>query len=258
MSLLVQRDKPMTLPISPLRLGSSGPEVQNWQRFLNETTGAGLVVDGDFGMKTSQASRVWQLANALTVDGVIGSASRAIAAPRGFIQYLQARHLTSTSKGRDVDLLVIHDMEYPEVPRGAEWCAEFFAGPQAPQASAHYAIDRDLVVQCVRDVDIAWHAPGANDQGIGIEHAGYANQSRTDWLDAYSSAELAVSAKLAARLSATYRIPIVWLDAAALKTKGARGITGHRDVSLAFGGTHTDPGLNFPIDEYLRLIRSSS
>ena len=48
-----------------------------------------------------------------------------------------------------------------------------------------------------------------------------------------------------------------WLDAGALKKRGARGITGHSDVSRAFGGTHWDPGPNFPIEFYLALVGAS-
>ena len=31
-----------------------------------------------------------------------------------------------------------------------------------------------------------FHAPGANHNGIGLEHAGYARQSAEDWADAFS------------------------------------------------------------------------
>lgn len=177
------------LNLPPLRLGSRGPEVQNWQRFLNETTDAGLSADGAFGPRTAHATRAWQVIGALKADGIVGAKSRELAIAHGFVQFLEARHLTRTA-GRTIDLIIIHDMEYPETPTSAEWCAQFFAGPHAPHASAHYSIDRDSIVQSVRDEDVAWHAPGANHDGIGLEHAGYAKQSRAEWLDDYSRAEL--------------------------------------------------------------------
>ena len=241
-----------------LHLGSTGPAVQNWQRFLNEALAVKepLSVDGAFGPKTERKTRVWQLANALQVDGVVGPRSRVLAMQQGYIPFFPAKNFTATT-GRTIDLIVIHDMEYPETPSGAEWCAGFFAGPSAPRASAHYTVDNDTIVQCVSDSDVAWHAPGANNNGIGIEHAGYAKQSRDEWLDDYSRRELTLSARLVSRLCSAYGIPHQWLDAAALKKRGARGITGHRDVSLAFGGTHTDPGPNFPIDFYLALVGAS-
>ena len=236
-----------------LHLGSTGPAVQNWQRFLRGALSEQLSADGAFGPKTERATRVWQLANALRADSVVGPKSRVVAMKHGYIPFFPAKHFTPTT-GRTIDLIVIHDMEYPETPSGAEWCAGFFAGASAPRASAHYSVDNAAIVQSVRDSDVAWHAPGANNNGIGIEHAGYAKQSRDEWLDDYSRAELALSARLVSRLCMTYGIPLQWLDAGALKKRGARGITGHRDVSLAFGGTHWDPGPNFPIDFYLALV----
>ena len=236
-----------------LRLGSTGPGVQNWQRFLNEALSENLAVDGAFGPKTERVTRAWQGANSLAADAIVGPGSRAIAQRHGYIPFFPAKNFTPTT-GRTIDLIVIHDMEYPETPSGAEWCAGFFGGTNAPRASAHYAIDVDTIVQCVRDDDVAWHAPGANNNGIGIEHAGYAKQSRNEWLDDYSRAELALSARLVAKLCGRYGIPLQWLDASALKKRGARGITGHSDVSKAFGGTHWDPGPNFPIDFYMALV----
>ena len=261
--------------IAVLRLGSTGVGVQNWQRFLNaergnearenETNaslslrsavhGTLVVVDGAFGPKTKAATEAWQRAHGLLADGMVGKNTRTLAQGKGYIPFLPARNYTP-SRARTIEVIVIHDMEYPEKPDSAMWCAEFFAGPAAPKASAHYSVDNRAIVQSVADHDVAWHAPGTNANGIGIEHAGYAKQSRDEWLDDYSRSELAVSAALVRRLAATYGIPIQWLGADALKIRGARGITGHRDVSLAFGGTHWDPGPNFPIEVYLDLIRS--
>ena len=265
-----------TMIIFPLlHLGSTGPGVQNWQRFLNSNErgrarpersesealvplpfNASLAIDGAFGPKTDRATRAWQSANNLQADGWVGPGARAVAVKQGYIPFLPAKNFTATT-GRTIDLIVIHDMEYPETPTGAEWCAGFFAGLSAPRASAHYSVDNDSIVQSVRDSDVAWHAPGANSNGIGIEHAGYAKQSRSEWLDDYSRAELTLSARLVSRLCKTYGIPLEWRDASALKKRGARGITGHSDVSRAFGGTHWDPGPNFPIDFYLALVGAS-
>jgi N-acetyl-anhydromuramyl-L-alanine amidase AmpD len=146
-------------------------------------------------------------------------------------------------------------MESPEKPSTAEDVARWFAGPTAPQASAHYCIDSNTIVQCVKDEDVAWHAPGANHNGLGFEHAGCAAQTADDWADDYSSACLVLSAELAAQKCEEYRIPVVWLDAADLQA-GKRGITGHVQVSDAFKRTdHRNPGTHFPVDRYLELVR---
>lgn len=171
------------------------------------------------------------------------------------MKFVQARNFTKASR-TEVDLVVVHDMEYPERPNGAEWCADFFAGPNAPKASAHYCVDNDSIVQCVRDEDVAWHAPGANHNGIGIEHAGYAKQTADEWLDDYSIAMLERSAELVAMLCRKYGIPVERPSVDALKA-GARGIVGHKDCTDAFSGGkgHWDPGPGFPWAHYLDRVR---
>lgn len=169
--------------------------------------------------------------------------------------FIQARNYTLASR-TSIDLLVIHTMEAPETPDTAENVARWFAGSTAPQASAHYCIDDNSIVQCVQDKDVAWHAPGANHNGLGFEHAGTAAQSPTQWSDAYSQQVLALSAKLVADKCRQYAIPARWLSSADLKA-GKRGITGHADCTAAFGGTHTDPGVNFLADRYVGLVQAA-
>lgn len=171
------------------------------------------------------------------------------------ITIIKAKNYTPCNK-RNLDLIVVHDMEAPEKGDTAESVARYFAGVNAPQASAHYCIDNNSIVQCVRDMDIAWHAPGANNNGIGLEHAGYAAQTTDQWLDAYSDAMLNNSADLSANLCKKYSIPAQFVDAKGLLAK-QRGITMHRTVNEAFHkSSHTDPGPNFPMQEYIRRINS--
>lgn len=170
--------------------------------------------------------------------------------------FIQARNYTKTG-GRSIDLIVVHDMEAPEVPDTASKVALWFAGPTAPNASAHYCIDQRAVIQCVRDQDVAWHAPGANSNGIGLEHAGFANQTSAQWDDSYSRGMLERSAALTADLCTRYKIPVAWLSPADLLA-GKRGITSHANVSAAWHrSTHTDPGANFPAQAYVDLVRAS-
>jgi len=170
------------------------------------------------------------------------------------ITFIQARNYT---KGRSnpIDVLVIHTMEAPEKPDTAENVAKWFAGSTAPQASAHYCIDNNSIVQSVKDTDVAWHAPGANHNGIGFEHAGFSAQRAADWSDAYSDQMLRLSAGLVAEKAREHGIPAVWLREADLLA-GRRGITGHVQVSRAFKkSTHTDPGTSFPIERYLGYVK---
>jgi hypothetical protein len=173
------------------------------------------------------------------------------------VEFIQARNYTRVgSPARSIDLIVIHTMEYPERPTGAEWCANYFAGVSAPKASAHYMVDNDTIVQGVRDEDVAWAAPGANSNGIQIEHTGYAAQSKPNWEDPFSAAMLELSAKLTAKLCARHNIPVRFVDVDGLK-RGVRGITTHNAVSLAFRrSNHTDPGPNFPMAAYLAAVKA--
>lgn len=168
--------------------------------------------------------------------------------------FIESPHITRTN-GRRIDLIVIHTMEMDEKGSTAENCAQWFRNPAA-KVSAHYCVDADSIVQCVRDQDVGWHAPGANHDGIGIEHAGRAKQTGRDWSDAYSTAMLEQSAALVAELCAKYEIPVTWLYAADL-VAGKRGITTHDAVSKAFKrGSHWDPGTGFPVEKYLAMVRA--
>lgn len=166
--------------------------------------------------------------------------------------FIQAKYYTPCSK-RAIDWIVIHDMEYPERLDSAEQVAQFFKRGGS-EASAHYCVDGDSVVQCVKDMDIAWHAPGANHNSIGIEHAGYAKQTAAEWADPYSDAMLHVSAALTSDLCKKYGLPHDYVSATGL-LKGLRGFTTHNEVSNAFKkGAHWDPGPNFPMAHYLQLV----
>ncbi len=242
--------------------GSYGDDVQEWQRRL------GILQDGSFGPATEEATKKWQEAHGLKPDGVVGQstweASRSSAppptvfAPSGTYAFVPAAHFTKGPRRCPVDLVVIHTMESPETHKTAENVSAWFAGKDAPQASAHYCVDDDSVVQCVHEDDIAWHAPGANNNGIGIEHAGFAKFTAEDWASDFNVAMLARSAALTADICKRHGIPAVWLTAEDLKA-GKRGITGHKQVTDAFskGVGHWDPGQNFPIGQYLVLVASA-
>lgn len=170
------------------------------------------------------------------------------------IPFVPTRHYTPTS-GRSIDLIVVHDMEYPEREAAAEDVARYFA-TTTRKVSSHYCIDADSIVQCVRLDDVAWCAPGANHNGIHLEHAGYARQTAAEWRDPYSQAMLEISAELTAYLCKRFNIPVRLVDVDGLK-RGARGITTHNAVSDAFKrSSHWDPGPNFPMAWYLARIKS--
>ena len=157
--------------------------------------------------------------------------------------------------GRAIDVVVMHTMEIAERRDAAEICARWF-GTKASQVSAHYCVDADSVIQCVKETDIAWHARGGNANSIGVELAGFASQTTRDWEDPYSRAVLARAASLVADVCRRRRIPVRWLVADDL-VAGRRGLTGHVEVSRAFGKSdHWDPGDGFPVEAFVDRVRA--
>jgi hypothetical protein len=153
--------------------------------------------------------------------------------------------------------IVVHDMEYPERPSSAEDTAAYFAtGAGGRSVSSHYCVDNNSIVQCVRLADTAWTVGNwqGNNRGINWELAGYASQTRAQWLDAYGLAMFALMAPIVQADARKYDIPLVRRTVAELKAFKP-GITSHNDLRLAFGETtHTDPGPNFPWDVFLAVM----
>lgn len=175
------------------------------------------------------------------------------------MNYIQARNYTPVAS-RTIDLLVIHDMEFPETLTAAEDVARYFArqekGPNG--SSAHYCLDSNSAVHCVRDHDVAWAAPGANHDGLHFEFAGYAKQTDKQWRDKYDEAMLDIAARLFARKAHQYHIPVAHVGPVHLR-HGYSGITTHREITESgIGGpnaNHQDPGPNFPLADFLARVR---
>ena len=169
--------------------------------------------------------------------------------------FVESPNMTPVA-ARKVDVVVMHTMEIAERKDAAEICSRWFRTPVS-KVSAHYCVDADTVIQCVREKDIAWHARGGNTSSIGVELAGFARQTREDWGDAYSTGLLGRAAVLVADICSRRTIPVRWLVAADL-TAGRRGITGHSEVTKAFRRSdHWDPGPGFPVERFLGMVRAA-
>lgn len=118
--------------------------------------------------------------------------------------------------------------------------------------SAHYYADADSVVQCVRTTDRAYTAmQSCNQIGIHYELAGTI-QTRAQWLDPISRATIRQAARQMARDARKWGIPVRRVQGAQVRTLA--GICGHVDCTTGYpedGGTHTDPGTQFPWDVLL-------
>lgn len=172
------------------------------------------------------------------------------------MRFIQAANFTP-AHNRDITLLIIHDMEYPERITAAEDVAHYFHNQPKNDngSSAHYCIDENSIVRSVRDHDIAWAAPGANNDGLHFELAGYSKQNRKDWGDDYSKQMLELAAELVARKAHYYHIRPRKLNGDDIRA-GRSGIAGHKNVTAAFPtlGSHTDPGDNFPWGHFMHRV----
>jgi len=155
-------------------------------------------------------------------------------------------------------LIVIHSMECPIEIGRARSVAQWFAGPTSPQASAHYMVDPAEVWCGVLPRAVAWQCGGANQYAggasIGIEQTGYAAYD-AEWLgSSEAQAQLDRLVDLVGSLCDRYGIDRVWLTADQLHA-GASGITTHGFLSsIGMGTDHTDPGPNWPVEEFMRRL----
>jgi hypothetical protein len=169
-------------------------------------------------------------------------------------KFIEARWYKKFIGDRHPRLIVVHDMEFYERGDSAEVIANDFATrPPTSKASAHICVDNNSIVQCVKDNDIAYAAPGGNSDGLQMELAGFGKQTRADWLDFYGIALLALGSDAAAQWALKFGIPPIHLTDAQVADKVSRGICGHDQVSRVFKlSDHTDPGPNFPWEYFIQ------
>jgi N-acetyl-anhydromuramyl-L-alanine amidase AmpD len=169
---------------------------------------------------------------------------------------IKARHFRSVPGKRAVRLIVIHSMEAPERDNTAENVARFFQTTSRP-ASAHLCIDNNSIVQCVMDNDVAFAAPGTNNDGIHLELAGKADQNEAQWLDAYGVLLIENAANAAAQYCLKYDIPVKRLTNDELRDKKNKGFIGHVQASAVFppNAGHHDPGPGFPWEFFLERVK---
>lgn len=165
-------------------------------------------------------------------------------------------HWYYTGRTKKVRVVVMHATQSPERTGAARAIASYFATNLDParKGSAHITVDNTETIGSVRHQDTAFGAGGANSDGYHIEQVGYSEQDESEWADDYSKGVVVRAADAARAACEFFDLPKVWLSADDLLA-GAAGITDHNTCSAAFGGTHWDPGPNWPRAEFMALVR---
>lgn len=180
------------------------------------------------------------------------------------LRWMPPRAYGTGRDGKAVRYIVIHYTAGAERNTSAEDGA-VYDQHRTDGTSTHYFVDSDSVVQCVltKNRGNAARTKG-NRLGIQYELCGTA-QTRAQWLDPASLATLKNAARQVARDCRKYGIPVRRLSATETRRAwtdfpdGPKGIVGHIDCTNAYpedGGDHTDPGLQFPWDDFLDMVRA--
>lgn len=135
-----------------------------------------------------------------------------------------------------------------------------FLANSANAVSYHSVNDDIEVLKCVAEGDAPWSAVNANRYAFHHCFAGsYAGWSRDKWLSPDASdgknedVQLTKGAHVVAWWCDKYGVPAEWIGGRAQPPWGARGILGHADLGQ-WGGGHSDPGGNFPVQEFIRRV----
>jgi N-acetylmuramoyl-L-alanine amidase len=119
-----------------LRQGHRGPDVLRWQQFLKARGFSPGVLDGTFGPKTAEATRLFQAAQGLVADGVVGALTYGKAAGHGMrsLRRLTNAELTAALIAQARRLLAAHHA----APYGSEYPFEIDGVRYVGRIEEHY------------------------------------------------------------------------------------------------------------------------
>lgn len=165
-------------------------------------------------------------------------------------QFFPARIGSGQRPPSAIRWIVIHSTEGDNAAGAAGW----FQNPAA-KGSTQIVVGEDGVFRCLDDLVRPAGAPGANDEGLHIEFAGFAKWPREMWLNRKKTLES--GSQVIAEWADKYKIPLKMLSADELRSPTSRGVTTHAMVSQAFKKSdHWDPGNGFPFDVVLSTAKA--
>ena len=168
-------------------------------------------------------------------------------------------HLVRNYSERRAPVLAVavHSTESTDIPGSTVDLGAiraWFDNPDS-QASSHIGIDGDGNTELwVHSHHKAWTIGAANSWTVNIEFIARAAQGPALWEDA----QIRQGARWAAYWALRYGIPAQKANCRninGLCVCTRKGVIRHSDVTAAGFGTHTDPGPNWPMDDFLRYMR---
>jgi hypothetical protein len=162
----------------------------------------------------------------------------------------KAVHSSGRRELSEILWIVLHDTESLTAASAASW----FENTKS-KGSANFCLDAAICYRTLAPTEIPWAAPGANVNGLHFEMAGFAHWTRTEWLAHHGTIHRA--AYRAAYWAGALGIPPKLLTDKQLAGRKTKGFITHRQVSRVFRGSdHTDPGERFPLDVFMKDVRS--
>jgi hypothetical protein len=126
---------------------------------------------------------------------------------------------------------------------------------EANQVSSHVGIDdkKGVIGEYVKRGSKAWTAANANPVAVQAELCGFAKWSSSEWHGKHSTM-LDNAARWIAEEAAKFGVPITKLSSSQAQGSG-RGVCQHSDLG-SWGGSHTDCGAGFPIDDVIKAAKN--